>query len=74
MIQPPFNSCCVALQYEPGTKFFHRAVPELHKVEHWCKTYISMHESCIQSIERHKTIDRDYYSSPPLEHASCLDI
>ena len=30
MIQPPFNSSCVALQYEPGTKFFHRAVPELH--------------------------------------------
>ena len=30
MIQPPFNSTCVALQYEPGTKFFHRAVPELH--------------------------------------------
>ena len=30
MIQPPFYSPCVALQYEPGTKFFHRAVPELH--------------------------------------------
>ena len=30
MIQAPFCSSCVALQYEPGTKFFHRAVPELH--------------------------------------------
>ena len=33
MIQPPFNSSCVALQYEPGTKFFHRAVPELHGLQ-----------------------------------------
>ena len=30
MIQQPFNNSCVALQYEPGTKFFHQAVPELH--------------------------------------------
>ena len=30
MIQPPFNSSSVALQYEPGTKLFHQAVPELH--------------------------------------------
>ena len=30
MFQAPFNSSCVALQYEPGTKFFHRAVPEIH--------------------------------------------
>ena len=28
MIQPLFNRSCVALQYEPGTKFFHQAVPE----------------------------------------------
>ena len=33
MIQQPFCSSCVALQYEPGTKFFHRAVPELHAVK-----------------------------------------
>ena len=33
MIQPPFNSACVALQYESGTKFFYRAVPELHAVQ-----------------------------------------
>ena len=32
MIQPPFNSSCIALQYESGTKFFYRAVPELHAV------------------------------------------
>ena len=30
MIQPPFSRSCVALQYETGTKNFHRAVPELH--------------------------------------------
>ena len=30
MIQPPFNSTCVAWQYEPGTKFFHSVLPELH--------------------------------------------
>jgi hypothetical protein len=33
MIQPPFNSSCAALQYETGTKFFHRAVPEIHDIE-----------------------------------------
>ena len=33
MIQAPFNSSCVALQYETGTKFFHRAVPELHGIK-----------------------------------------
>ena len=33
MIQAPFNSSCVALQYETGTKFFHRAVPMLHAVK-----------------------------------------
>ena len=33
MIQQPFCSSCVALQYEPGTKFFHRAVPELHGIQ-----------------------------------------
>ena len=33
MIQPPFNSSCVALQYEPGTKFFHRAVPEIQDIK-----------------------------------------
>ena len=33
MIQVPFNSSCVALQYETGTKFFHRAVPELHGIK-----------------------------------------
>ena len=33
MIQAPFHSSCVALQYETGTKFFHRAVPELHSIE-----------------------------------------
>ena len=32
MIQAPLNSCCVALQYKTGTKFFHRAVPELHGI------------------------------------------
>ena len=30
MIQVPFNSSCVALQYETGTKFFHLVVPEGH--------------------------------------------
>ena len=30
MIQPPFSRSWVALQYETGTKNFHRAVPELH--------------------------------------------
>ena len=30
MVQQPFHSSCVALQYEPRTKFFLRAVPELH--------------------------------------------
>ena len=30
MIQPPFNSSCVALQYESGTEFFHQEVLKLH--------------------------------------------
>ena len=29
IIQPPFNSSCVALQYEPGTTYLHRAVPQV---------------------------------------------
>ena len=33
MIQSPFNSSCVALQYESGTKFFHQAVPESHDIQ-----------------------------------------
>ena len=33
MIQVPFNSSCVALQYEIGTKFFHWAVPELYGIK-----------------------------------------
>ena len=37
MIQVPFNSSCVALQYETGTKFFHRAVPKLHAVKNNAK-------------------------------------
>ena len=32
-IQPPFCSSCAVLQHEPGMKFFHRAVPELHAVK-----------------------------------------
>ena len=33
MIPPPFCSSCVALQYETGTKLFHRAIPELCAVK-----------------------------------------
>ena len=33
MIQSPFYSSFVALQYEPGIKFFYRAVSELHAVK-----------------------------------------
>ena len=33
MIQPPFRSSCAALQYEAGTKFFRRAIPELHDIK-----------------------------------------
>ena len=33
MIQVPFHSSCVALQYKTGTKFFHRAVPKLYAVK-----------------------------------------
>ena len=40
MIQAPFNSSCVALQYETGTKIFHRAVPELHAVQYYAKISI----------------------------------
>ena len=42
MIQPPF---CSSLQYEPGTKFFHRAFPELHAVKISAKNFISTHDS-----------------------------
>ena len=40
MIQVPVNSSCVALQYETGTKFFHRAVPELHTIKNSTKIII----------------------------------
>ena len=33
IIQAPFNSSCVALQYKTGTKFFHRAVPVTHSIK-----------------------------------------
>ena len=33
MIQTPINSSFVALQYEPGMKFFCQAVLELHGIE-----------------------------------------
>ena len=33
MIQVPFHSSCVALQYETRTKFFRRAVPKLYAVK-----------------------------------------
>ena len=37
IIQVPFDSSCVALQYETGTKIFHRAVPELHALKNSTK-------------------------------------
>ena len=37
MIQAPFNSSCVALQYETGTKLLHRVVPKLHAVKNSTK-------------------------------------
>ena len=37
MIQVPFNSSCVALQSETGTKVFHQAVPKLHAVKNSIK-------------------------------------
>ena len=55
MIQPPFCSYCVALQYEPGTKFFHRAVPELHGLQ---KSEISVQP---RSISVHvEDVSEDY--------------
>ena len=33
MIQVPFHSSCVAVQYKTKTKFFHRVVPELHGIK-----------------------------------------
>ena len=44
MIQAPFYSSCDAVQYKTRTKFFHRAVPELHDIKNpqnsmhptWC--------------------------------------
>ena len=33
MIQLPLASTLVALQYEPGTKFFHRAAPEIRSIQ-----------------------------------------
>ena len=44
MFKHAFCSSCPALQFEPGTKFFHRAVPELHSIKNsenfstttWC--------------------------------------
>ena len=41
MIQVPINSPCVALQYETGTKFFHRAIPELHAIKNSTKIVVS---------------------------------
>ena len=43
MIQTPLDSSRVALQYQPGTKFFHRAVPELHAGKIGAKITFSTH-------------------------------
>ena len=45
MIQVPFNSSCVALRYETGTKFFYRAVPKLHAVKNSTKIDISLYKN-----------------------------
>ena len=45
-IQVPLDSSWAALQFEPGTKFFHRAVPELRVV----KNYISTRKYWVQRI------------------------
>ena len=44
MIQVPFNSSCVALQYETGTTFFYLAVLELHAVKNSIKIDISQYK------------------------------
>ena len=39
MIQAPLDSSCIALQYEPGTKFFYQAVPEIHASKNYTSTH-----------------------------------
>ena len=53
MIQLPFNSTCVALQYEPGTKFFYQAVPELHALEYSAKKSFSIRDSWYKGLIFH---------------------
>ena len=43
MIQAPQDSSSVASQYELGTKFFHRAVPEVHAGKICAKITFSTH-------------------------------
>ena len=65
MIQPPFCSSCVALQYEPRIKFFHRAVPELQDIQYWCKNFISTRNLAIQVqilLKKKSAIDKDHPS------------
>ena len=45
MIQQPFCSSYVALQYEPGIKFFYRAVPKSHASKNSAKIFISTYDS-----------------------------
>ena len=56
MIQPPFCSSCVALQYEPGMKYFHQTVPELCDIKNQkisaqpCDVIFSMCTKCLTTF------------------------
>ena len=41
MIQAPFNSSCVALQYKTRTKFFYEAVSKLYAIKYSAKIVLS---------------------------------
>ena len=59
MIQPPFHSSCIALQYEPGTKFSSYML-----LEHSVKSMAMM-------PVLHDIISLDVYMS---SKATCLEI
>ena len=52
MIQPPFNSSCVALQYEPGAKF---------SIE-WFPSYTQLNIGAKITVQYMNLIDKNIYN------------
>ena len=58
MIEVPFHSSCVALQYKTKTKLFHRAIPELHGIKNRSHP-LSLYILTLAFLNYHAPVDGD---------------